>query len=84
MSVRDNDYDGFIKTFQREMIRTGRVEVENITLTCEGQCPKGCGKKFKMNLGKSITKAKFAKLYNHGKLYPNHCITLKFDGLIKG
>lgn len=84
LSLKNHDYNGFMKTFEaevREIYNT--TYTEKITITCEGQCPKGCEKKFKLKLGKSITKRSFEKIYKHGIKHPLHCMTTKYDGVIK-
>jgi hypothetical protein len=78
--LRDNQYDEFIKAFSQEIRATGRVDVDNINIFCEGQCPKGCQKKFNLKLGKSLTKKSFDKIYKHGVKYPKHCFIVKYEG----
>src|SRR6187431_2711472 len=82
-ALKNNDYNYFMKIFESKVRQTGIVDVDYITATCEGECPKGCSKKFKLKLGKSLTKKSFEKIYKHGKEFPEHCMTLKFDGVIK-
>lgn len=79
-AIRENDYNGFIKTFGDEVRKTGKVDIDLILVTCHGECPIGC--KFKMKLGKSITKKSFERMYKHGKKYNNHCLNVKFEGNI--
>jgi len=83
MCLQHHDYDGFIKELQYHIRISGKVDIENITLKCEGQCPNGCPKKFKLKLGKSVTQRLFEKMFLHVQKYPNHCITLKYNGVIK-
>jgi len=83
MCLQHHDYDGFIKELQYKISRSGNVDTENIIITCEGQCPKGCNKKFNLKLGKSVTKKSFEKIHKHGEEFPEHCMILKFDGVIK-
>ena len=83
VALKENDYDSFIRTFSYEVRKMGKVDIENITVICEGKCPNGCEKKFKLKLGKSITKKSFDKMYKHGEKYPYHCINTKFNGVIK-
>ena len=79
----ENGYDAFIQSLSWDMRKKGRIDVENIIVRCDGKCPKGCEKKFKLKLGKSITKKKFDKIAEHGKKYQEHCMTLIYDGVIK-
>ncbi len=84
LAVKNNDYDAFIKQFGFGIRIMGKgIDLEHIWIYCEGQCPKGCDKKFKLNLGKSITKKSFEKLYKHCSKYPEHCISTKFIGVTK-
>ena len=52
-------------------------------IKCEGQCPKGCQKKFHIKKLKSISKKTFERMHKHGEKYPEHCFILKFDADIK-
>ena len=79
----ESGYDEFIKSLSWDMRKKGGVDVENMLVRCDGKCPNGCEKKFKLKLGKSITKKKFDKIYEHGKKYQGHCMTLIYDGVIK-
>ena len=76
------DYDGFIRSLSYHMRRRGQINIENIRVECHGQCPDGCKEKFKMKLGKSVTKKKYEKIYNHGKSNPKHCIYINYEGVI--
>jgi hypothetical protein len=82
-ALKNNDYNYFMKIFESKVRDTGRVDVDYITATCEGQCPKGCSKKFKLKLGKSLTKKSFEKIFLHCNKYPDHCINTKYTGVIK-
>ena len=84
MCMVNHDYNGFIKNFEFEFIsRYGTVDVESLNVKCEGQCPKGCDEKFKLKLGKSITKKSFEKMFKHGIKHPQHCFVVKYEGVIK-
>jgi|SRR6188508_874397 len=83
MCIQHHDYDGFIKEFGWQLKQRGKIDIEDITIKCEGQCPKGCNKKFKLKLGKSITEKSFEKIFKHGIHYPNHCLVVKYNGVIK-
>src|ERR1041384_7355886 len=74
-ALREHNYEGFMSTFESLVKSRYNIEdMENITVVCEGQCPKGCEKRFKMKLGKSITKTSFEKMFKHGMKYPEHCL----------
>lgn len=82
-AMKEKDYDGFMRLFSYEVRKMGKVDVEHITIKCEGQCPKGCDDKFKMKLGKSFTKKSWMKMNAHGQKNPMHCFVVNFDGVIK-
>ena len=81
IALRQNDYDAFVSSLSLQLNMMGTEELESLYVKCEGQCPKGCS--YKLKLGKSISKSKFNKLYKHGAKYPEHCIIIKYDGIIR-
>ncbi len=84
MYLRHNEYDAFMKVFEAEFrVKYGSVDVESLSVKCEGQCPKGCEDKFKLKLGKSLTKKSFEKLYKHGMKHPKHCFVVNYQGVVK-
>ena len=79
-TMKNHDYDGFIKILSFKIRQTNASKNITVEIKCEGECPNGCPKKFKLKRSKSITKRSFERMFLHCLKYPNHCLTTKFQG----
>ena len=73
-------YDKFIRSLSDHIKRRGQINITNMRVECHGKCPKGCEKKFKLKLGKSLTKKSFYKIQKHAYEYKQHCMYLNYEG----